>query len=84
MSAAAADVFLSYSRIDAPSGAPDSGLPEASRLATFLDRDQLPAGQLWLSALEQAIAAARRSPCLRKNVAIAKNAAIAKKIRLIV
>ena len=86
MSVAAADVFLSYSRIDAPSGAPDSGLPEASRLATFLDRDQLPAGQLWLSALEQAIAAARRSPAMppQKCCDCEKMLRLRKKIRLIV
>ena len=54
--AASADVFLSYSRADA-----DLVLHLRSRLrdaglVTFLDRDQLPAGQPWLTALEQGIA----------------------------
>ena len=50
------DVFLSYSRTDAEAVRQvQSHLTEAG-LVTFLDRDQLPAGQPWLSALEQAIA----------------------------
>jgi WD40 repeat protein len=51
------DVFLSYSRADAEATRQvQSRLTEAG-VATFLDRDQLPAGQQWLPALEQAIAA---------------------------
>jgi WD40 repeat protein len=51
------DVFLSYSRADAEATRQvQSRLTEAG-VATFLDRDQLPAGQPWLPALEQAIAA---------------------------
>ena len=50
------DVFLSYSRTDAEAvRLIQSRLREAG-LATFLDRDQLLAGQPWLPALEQAIA----------------------------
>jgi tetratricopeptide (TPR) repeat protein len=50
------DVFLSYSRIDADAvGHVQSRLKEAG-LSTFIDRDQLPSGQPWLSALAQAIA----------------------------
>src|SRR5512132_4122480 len=56
MSAAAADVFLSYSRTDAPAVRQIQAYLKQAGLATFLDRDQLPAGQPWLSALEQAIA----------------------------
>jgi tetratricopeptide (TPR) repeat protein len=53
---AAADVFLSYSRADAEAVRQvQSSLKEAG-LSTFLDRDDQPAGQPWLSALEQAIA----------------------------
>src|SRR5512132_1657056 len=55
MSAATADVFLSYSRIDAPAVRRIQAYLKQAGLATFLDRDQLPAGQPWLSALEQAI-----------------------------
>jgi tetratricopeptide (TPR) repeat protein len=56
MSAAAADVFLSYSRTDAPAVRQIQVYLKQAGLATFLDRDQLAAGQPWLSALEQAIA----------------------------
>jgi hypothetical protein len=56
MSAVAADVFLSYSRADAPAVRQVQVRLKEAGLATFLDRDQLPAGQPWLSALEQAIA----------------------------
>jgi WD40 repeat protein len=53
------DVFVSYSRADAEATRQvRSRLTEAG-VATFLDRDQLPAGQEWLPALEQAIAACR-------------------------
>jgi Tol biopolymer transport system component len=51
------DVFLSYSRADAEATRQvQSRLTEAG-VGTFLDRDQLSAGQQWLPALEQAIAA---------------------------
>jgi hypothetical protein len=53
---ASVDVFLSYSRADAPAVRQIQAYLKQSGLATFLDRDQLPAGQPWLSALEQAIA----------------------------
>src|SRR4051795_9873662 len=53
------DVFLSYNRADAePVRRIQSRLTEAG-LATFLDRDCLPAGQPWLPRLEQAIAHSR-------------------------
>src|SRR5512132_2766003 len=55
MSAATADVFLSYSRTDAPAVRKIQAYLKQAGLATFLDCDQLPAGQPWLSALEQAI-----------------------------
>jgi tetratricopeptide (TPR) repeat protein len=56
MSAATADVFLSYSRTDAPAVCQIQAYLKQAGLATFLDRDKLPAGQPWLPALEQAIA----------------------------
>jgi hypothetical protein len=56
MSAATADVFLSYSRTDAPAVRQIQVYLKQAGFATFLDRDQLPAGQPWLPALEQAIA----------------------------
>src|SRR3954463_15376526 len=56
MSAFAADVFLSYSRADAEAVRQVQSRLKEAGLATFLDRDQLPAGQPWLGALEQAIA----------------------------
>src|SRR5512143_2334215 len=56
MSAASVDVFLSYSRTDAPVVRQIQSCLTQAGLATFLDRDQLPAGQPWLPALEQGIA----------------------------
>jgi hypothetical protein len=56
MNAAATNVFLSYSRADTPAVRQIQAYLKQAGLATFLDRDQLPAGQPWLSALEQAIA----------------------------
>ena len=56
MDTTAADVFLSYSRTDAEAVRRVQGHLQAAGLATFLDRDHLPAGQPWLPALEQAIA----------------------------
>src|SRR5215475_5297192 len=56
MDTAAADVFLSYSRTDADAVHRVQGHLQVAGLATFLDRDQLAAGQPWLPALEQAIA----------------------------
>jgi WD40 repeat protein len=50
------DVFLSYSRTDAEAVRQVQSYLREAGLATFIDRDQLPAGQPWLSALEQAIA----------------------------
>ena len=49
---AVADVFLSYSRADSDAiQQVQRGLRDAG-LTTFLDRDQLPAGQPWMPALE--------------------------------
>ena len=56
MDTAAADVFLSYSRTDAEAARRVQAHLQEAGLATFLDRDQLAAGQPWLPALEQAIA----------------------------
>jgi hypothetical protein len=53
---AAADVFLSYSRADAPAVRQVQACLREAGLATFLDRDRLPAGQPWLPARERAIA----------------------------
>ena len=53
---ASADVFLSYSRVDAEAVRKVQDRLKDAGLATFLDRDQLPAGQPWLPALEHAIA----------------------------
>src|SRR3954470_12609936 len=50
------DAFLSYSRTDAEAVRQIQSLLKDAGLATFLDRDQLPAGQPWLPALERAIA----------------------------
>jgi hypothetical protein len=50
------DVFLSYSRADVEAVRQIQARLKEAGLATFLDRDQLPAGQSWLPALEQAIA----------------------------
>ena len=52
----AADVFLSYSRADVQAVRQVQARLTEAGLATFLDRDRLPAGQPWLPALEQAIA----------------------------
>ena len=86
MSVTAADVFLSYSRTDTPAVRQIQAYLKQAGLATFLDRDQLPAGQSWLSALEQAIAAARRSPAMppQKCCDCEKMLRLRKKIRLIV
>ena len=56
MDTATADVFLSYSRTDAEATRRVQAYLKEAGLATFLDRDQLAAGQPWLPALEQAIA----------------------------
>ena len=53
---AATDVFLSYSRADTEAVLRLRATLKSAGLATFLDRDQLPAGQSWLTALEQGIA----------------------------
>ena len=53
---AATDVFLSYSRADTDAVLRLRATLKSAGLATFLDRDQLPAGQPWLTALEQGIA----------------------------
>ncbi|MFZ1430367.1 MAG: toll/interleukin-1 receptor domain-containing protein, partial [Geminicoccaceae bacterium] len=53
---AATDVFLSYSRADSAAAVRLRGRLKAAGLATFLDRDQLAAGQEWLPALERGIA----------------------------
>jgi hypothetical protein len=56
--APAVDVFLSYSRADAAAvHRVQARLAEAG-LQTFLDREQLPAGQPWLPRLERGIARA--------------------------
>jgi hypothetical protein len=54
--AAATDVFLSYSRADANAALRLRARLKTAGLATFLDRDQLPAGQEWQPALERGIA----------------------------
>src|SRR5512143_965352 len=56
MSAASVDVFLSYSRADAPAVRQIQVYLKQAGFTTFLDRDNLPAGRPWLPALEQAIA----------------------------
>jgi hypothetical protein len=56
LSSYAADVFLSYSRADAEAVRQIQACLKEAGLTTFLDHDQLPAGQPWLPALEQAIA----------------------------
>ena len=56
MDSAPFDIFLSYSRADAEAARQVQARLKEAGLATFLDRDQLPAGQPWLPALERAIA----------------------------
>jgi hypothetical protein len=51
----AVDVFLSYNRADAEAARLVRSRLEEAGVSTFLDRDQLPAGQAWLPALERAI-----------------------------
>ena len=51
------DVFLSYSRADSEATRQVQSRLREAGVATFLDRDQLRAGQQWLPALEQAIGA---------------------------
>ncbi|MFO1049683.1 MAG: toll/interleukin-1 receptor domain-containing protein [Geminicoccaceae bacterium] len=53
---AVTDVFISYSRADAAAALRLRERLKAAGLATFLDRDQLAAGQEWQPALERGIA----------------------------
>ena len=53
---AVTDVFISYSRADAAAAQRLRDRLAAAGLATFLDRDRLPAGQEWQPALERGIA----------------------------
>ena len=52
---AATDVFLSYSRADTDAALRLRATLKSAGVATFLDRDQLPAGQSWLTELEQVL-----------------------------
>jgi hypothetical protein len=53
------DVFLSYSRADTEAVHQVQARLKEAGLATFLDRDRLPAGQPWLPALEAGLACCR-------------------------
>ena len=64
MNATTADVFLSYRRTDASAVRQIQAYLKEAGLATFLDRNQLPAGRPWRSALEQAITRLWLSRCI--------------------